>query len=226
MTDTALRLAGVEKRYHQGTEWIPVLRGLDLAVGRGDSLAIVGQSGSGKSTLLSLMAGLDHPDAGYIEIAGRKLGNLDERELASFRGETLGIVFQQFHLIPTLTALENVSLPLEIRGMSDYRERAQAALREVGLEHRAKHQPHQLSGGECQRIAIARAFVVQPKLLLADEPSGNLDDETGAKVMDLLFHMVERERMTMVLVTHDARLAKRCRKVLHLRHGVLENAGT
>lgn len=226
MTASALRLAHVEKRYHQGTEWIPVLRGLDLTVEPGESVAIVGQSGSGKSTLLSLMAGLDHPDTGSIQIAGRSIGELDEKALAAFRGETLGIVFQQFHLIPTLTALENVSLPLEIRGVADYRDRALHALKEVGLEHRAKHQPHQLSGGECQRIAIARAFVVRPKLLLADEPSGNLDDATGAKVMDLLFGMVERERMTMVLVTHDARLATRCHKVLHLRHGLLETSGS
>lgn len=223
MINPVLKISGLTKTYEQGTTTIDVLRGIDLEVSSGESLAIVGQSGSGKSTLLSLMAGLDRPSSGSIIMNQQHIETMDEMSLSRFRGAHMGIIFQQFHLMSSLNALENVLLPLEIAGVADAEDKAKQALAKVNLSHRADHLPHQLSGGECQRVAIARAFVIKPSLLLADEPSGNLDDDTGALVMDLLFDMVQELRMSMILVTHDMSLARRCHRLMQLRHGTLHN---
>ncbi|MDQ3235420.1 MAG: ABC transporter ATP-binding protein [Pseudobdellovibrionaceae bacterium] len=212
----------VSKEFQQGETVIPVLRNLSFDVEPGETVAIVGQSGSGKSTLLSLLAGLDQPSQGTITVDGQSLGQLNQNELTRFRGRSIGIIFQQFHLMRSLTALENVLLPLDILGMSNAEERAMDALQLMGLGARAKHLPQQLSGGECQRVAIARAFVVEPRILLADEPSGNLDTATGEKVMNLLFDAVAQRGMTLILVTHDMQLASRCKNRLPLVQGQLQ----
>lgn len=216
-----IQVEGLSKSYQQGDSKIQVLHQLGFDLDQGETLAIVGQSGSGKSTLLSLLAGLDHADSGAIKIHDQNLSQLSEDDLAQFRSEHLGIVFQQFHLVSTLNALENVALPLQLMGKPDAEAHAAEAIQSVGLSHRQNHLPHQLSGGERQRVAIARAFVVSPNLLLADEPSGNLDQETGDQVMDLLFKMVETKKMTLILVTHNSELAKRCDRTLHLKQGQL-----
>jgi putative ABC transport system ATP-binding protein len=200
---------------------IAVLRGVDLRVSGGETVAIVGESGSGKSTLLALLAGLDLPTRGHVRLDGADLTALGERELARFRARRLGIVFQQFHLMSGLTALENVSLPLELQGVADAEARARSALDQVGLTQRAGHLPSRLSGGECQRVAIARALVVEPALLLADEPSGSLDAATGDAVDRLLFELVERRGTALVLVTHSERLAAACGRRLALVDGRL-----
>jgi putative ABC transport system ATP-binding protein len=212
----------VSKEFQQGETVIPVLKNLSFAVEAGETVAIVGQSGSGKSTLLSMLAGLDHPSQGEIIVDGQDLGRLNQNELTRFRGRSIGIIFQQFHLMRSLTALENVLLPLDILGMPNATERAMDALQLMGLGARARHLPQQLSGGECQRVAIARAFVVEPRILLADEPSGNLDTATGEKVMNLLFEAVAQRGMTLILVTHDMQLASRCKKRLPLVQGQLQ----
>ncbi|HET9239744.1 MAG TPA: ABC transporter ATP-binding protein [Oligoflexus sp.] len=212
----------VSKQFQQGETVIPVLRDLSFGVEAGDTVAIVGQSGSGKSTLLSMLAGLDQPTQGTITVDGQDLGRLTQNELTRFRGRSIGIIFQQFHLMRSLTALENVLLPLDILGLPNAEERAMDALTLMGLGARAKHLPQQLSGGECQRVAIARAFVVEPRILLADEPSGNLDTATGDKVMNLLFDAVAQRGMTLILVTHDMQLASRCKKRLPLVQGQLQ----
>jgi putative ABC transport system ATP-binding protein len=212
----------VSKQFQQGETVIPVLRDLSFGVEAGDTVAIVGQSGSGKSTLLSMLAGLDQPTQGTITVDGQDLSRLTQNELTRFRGRSIGIIFQQFHLMRSLTALENVLLPLDILGLPNAEERAMDALQLMGLGARAKHLPQQLSGGECQRVAIARAFVVEPRILLADEPSGNLDTATGEKVMNLLFDAVAQRGMTLILVTHDMQLASRCKKRLPLVQGQLQ----
>jgi putative ABC transport system ATP-binding protein len=212
----------VSKEFQQGETVIPVLRDLSFGVEAGETVAIVGQSGSGKSTLLSMLAGLDQPSHGVITVDGQDLGRLNQNELTRFRGRSIGIIFQQFHLMRSLTALENVLLPLDILGMPNAEQRALDALELMGLGARARHLPQQLSGGECQRVAIARAFVVEPRILLADEPSGNLDSATGDKVMNLLFDAVAQRGMTMILVTHDMQLASRCKKRLPLVQGQLQ----
>lgn len=212
---------GLTRTYRQGASEIRVLDGLSMAMEEGETLAILGQSGSGKSTLLSLLAGLDRPDAGSVRIAGEDLVTMNEARLAAFRGVTLGIVFQQFHLMSHLTALENVSLPLEILGRPEASARSREVLEQVGLAGRSNHFPHQLSGGERQRIAIARAIASRPRLLLADEPSGNLDARTAEPVMHLFFDLVSRLRMTMILVTHNTELAARCHRRLVLENGQL-----
>lgn len=223
MKNQIVQISGLKKNYTQGQTKIPVLGGLDVSVEKGETVAVVGKSGSGKSTFLSLAAGLDQPDEGSVEVAGHNLTTMSEAELTNFRGTHLGIIFQQFHLMPSLTALENIALPLEIQKQSQAAERAKAALDQVGLGHRADHLSYQLSGGENQRVAIARAFVHNPHLLLADEPSGNLDHETGETVMDILFDLVKTKEMTMILVTHSLELANRCSKVLTLTRGALKN---
>ena len=189
---------------------------------RDRTTAIIGQSGSGKSTLLSLLAGLDQPTSGTLKLKERHLDSMSEEELTQFRAENIGIIFQQFHLMTHLNALENVSLPLEMNHQQDALELAEKALEQVGLGSRMDHFPHQLSGGECQRVAIARAIVIRPALLLADEPSGNLDHDTGEQVADLLFDLVGRTGMTMVLGTHNSELALRCSKQLTLSQGLLQ----
>ncbi|HUS24347.1 MAG TPA: ATP-binding cassette domain-containing protein [Candidatus Binatia bacterium] len=198
-----------------------ILRGLDLTVARGETLAIVGVSGSGKTTLLSLLAGLDLPSSGEIELAGTAIHALDEDARAQARAGTVGFVFQSFQLLAGLTALENVMLPAELAGHRDARERGRAALAQVGLGERLGHYPQQLSGGEQQRVAIARAFAAEPQILFADEPTGNLDTQTGARIIDLLFERNRASGATLILVTHDEALARRCQRVVVLRDGVL-----
>ncbi|MBX2987809.1 MAG: ABC transporter ATP-binding protein [Bdellovibrionaceae bacterium] len=218
----SLIIKNLKKSYHQGDENIEILRGLNAEIGQGRIVAIVGRSGSGKSTLLSLLAGLEGADSGRIEIDGTDITGLSEKELTDFRARRISIVFQQYHLVSHLTALENVMLPLEILGRDQAREKATALLKRMGLEHRLHHVPGKMSGGECQRVAIARALVVEPKILLADEPSGNLDTDTGDKVMDLFFEMARSTGITTILVTHSESLAARCQQILRLSHGQFE----
>jgi putative ABC transport system ATP-binding protein len=198
---------------------VQVLRGLDLTVAAGEAVGIVGPSGSGKTSLLMLLAGLERPTGGKLSVAGRDLGGLDEDALARFRRQEVGIVFQAFHLVPTMTALENVAVPLEFAGRRDAFDRAAAALKGVGLGHRLEHYPGQLSGGEQQRVALARAVVAEPRLILADEPTGNLDRTTGAVVMDLLFDLRARMGTTLLLITHDPLLAERCERQVRIEDG-------
>ncbi len=204
-----------------GAPALKILRGVNLEVAPGATVAIVGASGSGKTTLLSLLAGLDSPTAGEVWLSGDRIDTLDEDDRAEHRAGTVGFVFQSFQLLSGFTALENVMLPAELAGRADPRERARAALADVGLAGRLNHYPHQLSGGEQQRVAIARAFAGDPKILFADEPTGNLDTTTGAHIIDLLFELNTKSGTTLVLVTHDAALAKRCGRVLVLEEGVL-----
>lgn len=198
---------------------VNILRGVDLAIGRGEAVGLVGPSGSGKTSLLMLLAGLERPTGGSLQVAGLDLARMDEDALARFRREHVGIVFQAFHLVPTMTALENVAVPLEFAGRRDAFDRAAAALEAVGLGHRLGHYPGQLSGGEQQRVALARATVAEPPLLLADEPTGNLDRGTGQAVMDLLFGLQARLGTTLLLITHDPLLAERCGRVVRMEDG-------
>ena len=214
----------ISKTYFQGTQRIEVLYNLSLQVKEGESLAILGQSGSGKSTLLSLMSGLDKPEFGTITLDEQDITKLSQDQLSKFRSETMGIVFQQYHLMSNLTALENVGIPLELRKDPNYQNSARDALKMVGLSHRLSHFPGELSGGECQRVAIARAIVAKPKIILADEPSGNLDDETGKEVMDLLFKLYRERKQTLILVTHNQELASVCDRMMVLQKGQLQAA--
>ncbi|WP_439594467.1 ABC transporter ATP-binding protein [Falsiroseomonas sp.] len=206
---------------------VHVLRGVDLSVAAGEAVGIVGPSGSGKTSLLMLLAGLETPSAGRLAVAGRDLGALDEDALARFRRDEVGIVFQAFHLIPTMTALENAAMPLEFAGRRDAFDRAADALKGVGLGHRLDHYPGQMSGGEQQRVALARAVVAEPRLILADEPTGNLDRATGQVVMDLLFGLRARLGTTLLLITHDPALAERCGRQVRMEDGriVSDTAG-
>jgi putative ABC transport system ATP-binding protein len=198
---------------------VNILRGIDLAIARGESVAIVGPSGSGKSTMLMVMAGLERPTSGRVVVAGEDLSRMTEDQLALFRRRNVGIVFQGFHLIPTMTALENVAVPLEFAGDRAAFDRARAGLQAVGLGHRLGHYPGQLSGGEQQRVALARAFAGEPPLLFADEPTGNLDAATGHGIIDLLFELRARRAATLVLITHDRDLARRCDRIVRLHDG-------
>ncbi|WP_017364616.1 ABC transporter ATP-binding protein [Methylococcus capsulatus] len=210
----------VDKWVVSAGERLDILTGVDLAIKPGESVGIVGTSGSGKSTLLGLLAGLDRPSAGEIELAGCRLSQLDEDGLARLRARHVGFVFQSFQLLPSFTALENVMLPLELGGrLDEARDRARGLLARVGLQHRLGHYPRQLSGGEQQRVALARAFVTVPDILFADEPTGNLDDRTSQTIIDMLFDLNREHRTTLVLVTHDARLASRCDRLLRLEAG-------
>jgi putative ABC transport system ATP-binding protein len=214
-----MNVSNLKKSYGEGSSLVEVLKGINLEIKKGETVALLGKSGSGKSTLLSLLSGLDTPDSGEIFMDGKNISSLTEKELTSFRAQNMGIVFQQFHLVSTLSALENVLLPLELLKRPGAMERATLLLDQVGLSSRKEHLPSQLSGGESQRVAIARAMAISPKILFADEPSGNLDEETGEHVMDLLFKMVKESETTMVLVTHDRDLSKKCSRVIHLEHG-------
>ncbi|QWL66956.1 ABC transporter ATP-binding protein [Aeromonas jandaei] len=205
-----------------GQESLTILEGIDLQVNSGETVALVGASGSGKSTLLGLLAGLDLPSLGSIEILGKSLGELDEEGRARLRAEQIGFVFQSFLLLPTMTALENVMLPAELRGERDCEPRARELLAAVGLGERLHHMPPRLSGGEQQRVAIARAFMTRPSLLLADEPTGNLDSKTGDKVIERLFELNRKHGTTLVVVTHDQELASRCQRQLVMAAGRLE----
>jgi putative ABC transport system ATP-binding protein len=198
---------------------VNILRGISLEIGAGETVALLGPSGSGKSTLMMVAAGLERPSAGRVAVAGHDLAGLDEDGLALLRRRHIGIVFQAFHLIPTMTALENVAIPLELAGARDAFAAARSALDRVGLDERRGHYPAQLSGGEQQRVAIARAFVAEPQLLLADEPTGNLDQVTGDLVIDCLFAEHARQGTSLLLITHDGLLAERCERQLHLADG-------
>ncbi|MFM5118362.1 ABC transporter ATP-binding protein [Aeromonas veronii] len=213
---------GLGKSVRLGQESLTILEGIDLQVNSGETVALVGASGSGKSTLLGLLAGLDMPSQGEIEILGKSLGELDEEGRARLRAEQIGFVFQSFLLLPTMTALENVMLPAELRGERDCEPRARELLAAVGLGERLHHLPPRLSGGEQQRVAIARAFMTRPSLLLADEPTGNLDSKTGEKVIELLFELNRKHGTTLVVVTHDHQLAERCQRQVVMTAGRLD----
>ncbi len=198
---------------------VNILRGIDLNISPGETVGIVGPSGSGKTSLLMVIAGLERPTSGKVSVSATSLNELDEDGLARFRRDHIGIVFQDFHLVPTMTALENVAMPLEFANIADSEERARAGLTAVGLDHRLRHYPGQLSGGEQQRVAIARAFSPEPTILLADEPTGNLDGETGGSIMDTLFDFHEKFDTTLVLITHEPRVVERCSRVISIADG-------
>ena len=214
-----IRLSDVHLKLASAAGEVNILRGLNLAVARGETVGVAGPSGSGKSTMMMVIAGLERPSSGEVLVAGQDLRALGEDALARFRRARIGIVFQAFHLIPTMTALENVAVPLEFAGRPDAFDSAAASLAAVGLGHRLAHYPGQLSGGEQQRVALARAFAVEPSLLLADEPTGNLDGETGRQVIDLMFELADRHASTLILITHDPALAGRCRRMVRLVDG-------
>lgn len=218
---TVLSCRNLRKSYEEGPQSVEVLVDVQLELFPGERVAIVGSSGSGKSTLLGLLAGLDEPSGGSVELAGHRLGELDEDQRARVRAAHVGFVFQSFQLLDSLDALENVMLPLELEGRSDARKRARTLLERVGLGQRLTHYPRQLSGGEQQRVAIARAFAAEPDVLFADEPTGNLDSTTGERISDLLFELNRERRTTLVLVTHDERLAHRCQRQIRLESGHL-----
>lgn len=229
-TPLAIEVLSLSKLISTSDTTLTILSDLDLAVSQRERLAIVGPSGSGKSTLLGLLAGLDNPSGGKVLINGEDIGTLDEDGRAAVRGRSMGFVFQSFQLLPSLTALENVMLPLQLAGRNDANALALAALGRVGLEHRLSHYPKQLSGGEQQRVAIARAFAPKPAILFADEPTGNLDAITGQRIIELLFALNAEVGTTLILVTHDPALAGRCQRVLRLQDGQLhsdrkQNAG-
>jgi putative ABC transport system ATP-binding protein len=216
-------LSGVNLSLGRGAARVHILRDIDLNIGRGEAIGLLGPSGSGKSTLLMVMTGLERPDAGSVMVAGQELRGLDEDALARFRGKTIGIVFQAFHLIPTMTALENVAVPLELAGIPEALSRAARELAAVGLAERIHHYPAELSGGEQQRVALARALAPNPAILVADEPTGNLDEATGSDIIELLFRGHSERGTTLVLVTHDSALAARCDRVLRMRSGQIES---
>jgi putative ABC transport system ATP-binding protein len=226
----SIEISDLKKSYQQGSAKLDILKGLSFSLFDGEIIAIVGPSGSGKSTLLSLLGALDRPDSGQIKMFGHSIENMNEQEMTQFRGENIGIVFQQFHLMDHMTALENVMLPLEIQSLKNkmsfehIEQRASALLSDLGLGDRLNHSPRELSGGECQRVAIARALVTQPKLLLADEPSGNLDVATGEKVMDLFLNVAKKHHVTTIIVTHSPELAQKCQRVLRMSAGNLVSA--
>jgi putative ABC transport system ATP-binding protein len=219
--DIVVSARNVTLSFGTGDARVDVLRGIDLDVSRGESLAILGPSGSGKSSLMAVLSGLERASGGTVRVAGNELGDLDEDELARRRRGRIGIVLQAFHLLPTMTALENVAVPLELAGAGDAFERARSQLELVGLGHRLGHYPAQLSGGEQQRVAIARAVAGGPEILFADEPTGNLDGETGAAIIDLLFARREAAGATLIIITHDPKLAARCERTLEMQDGLV-----
>lgn len=222
MDEPAVELENVHLSLGRGAARVHILKGVSLSIGRGETVGLVGPSGSGKSTLLMIMAGLEQPDAGLVKVVGAELNGLDEDSLARFRGAKIGIVFQSFHLIPTMTALENVAIPLELAGVAEAFERAAAELQAVGLKDRLEHYPAQLSGGEQQRVALARALAPNPSILVADEPTGNLDETTGQTIIELMFALKRERGATLVLVTHDLALAAKCDRRIKLRSGRIE----
>ncbi|WP_138379990.1 ABC transporter ATP-binding protein [Luteithermobacter gelatinilyticus] len=219
--DIILKLQNIHLKFKGEGHEVNILNGINLEIARGSAVAILGPSGSGKSSLMSLMSGLEKQTAGRIEVAGQCLDELNEDQLALFRRDHIGIVLQSFHLIPTMTALENVAVPLELAGKSDAFARAEKFLDEVGLSHRLDHYPAQLSGGEQQRVAIARALAPEPEILFADEPTGNLDGKTGHKIIELIFGLHKRLETSMVLITHDPELAGKCDRILHIQDGLV-----
>jgi putative ABC transport system ATP-binding protein len=222
MSELAIELADVDLSLGEGVARVHILHGVSMTIGCGEAVGLVGASGSGKSTLLMIVAGLERPDRGRIVVDGQRIDAMGEDKLARFRGQRIGIVFQSFHLIPTMTALENVAAPLELAGARDAFARAAAELALVGLSDRQRHYPAQLSGGEQQRVALARALAPRPSVIIADEPTGNLDEATGGAIIELLFAARARSGSTLVLVTHDPALAARCDRTLRMRSGHLE----
>jgi putative ABC transport system ATP-binding protein len=218
----AVTLSGVNLSLGRGAARVHILRDVSLHIGRGEAVALLGPSGSGKSTLLMVLTGLERPDSGAVVVAGQDLAKLDEDGLARFRGKHIGIVFQAFHLIPTLTALENVATPLELAGARDALKRAARELAAVGLGERMQHYPAELSGGEQQRVALARALAADPAIIVADEPTGNLDETTGHEIIELLFRGQRERGTTLLLVTHDSELAAHCDRVLRMHSGWLQ----
>jgi putative ABC transport system ATP-binding protein len=221
----AITISNVNLTLGSGAARVHILKDISLRIGRAEAIGLIGPSGSGKSTLLMVMAGLERPDRGEVVVNGTHFNALDEDGLARFRGRHVGIVFQSFHLIPIMTALENVAVPLELAGAQNASARAASELDAVGLGARLHHYPTQLSGGEQQRAALARAFAPDPAILVADEPTGNLDEVTGQQIVDLLFAKHAERGMTLVLVTHDTALAQRCDRVVKLRSGRIDEAG-
>jgi len=216
-----LKINSLSKTYRSNAKDLTVLKDVNFTIGAGETVSIVGPSGSGKTTLLGLCAGLDQPTNGSVELFGSKLGDLDEDQRALLRNEHVGFIFQNFQLIPTLTALENVTIPLELKGAKNVKTKALELLERVGLKDRAKHYPNQLSGGEQQRVSLARAFSNAPKLLFADEPTGNLDGETGDKIEKLLFDLNKEKGTTLIIVTHDLELASKTDRVIKLKSGLV-----
>ena len=224
--DAIIVLKDVHLELESAAGPVNILRGIDLSVGRGERVSVVGPSGSGKSTMMMIIGGLERPSSGGTRVAGFDLATLDEDALALFRRDHVGIVFQNFHLVPTMTALENVAIPLEFAGRRDAFDRAEEGLKAVGLGHRLTHYPGQLSGGEQQRVAMARAFAAEPSLILADEPTGNLDGNTGEQVIDLMFSLSREKGATLLLITHDPALADRCDRQIRLVDGLIVDHGT
>ena len=221
----AIELSNVQLELESGAGPVNILRGLDLSIDRGEVIGVVGPSGSGKSTMMMIIGGLERPTSGGVRVVGHDLLSLGEDALARFRRDHVGIVFQNFHLVPTMTALENVAIPLEFAGRDDAFDRAAEALTAVGLAHRVTHYPGQLSGGEQQRTALARAFAAAPDLVLADEPTGNLDGATGGAIVDLMFGLTRERGATLVLITHDPALADRCDRIVRLLDGRIVDDG-
>jgi putative ABC transport system ATP-binding protein len=226
MTIPIIALSNVHLSLESNAGTIEILKNISLNVSTGESLALIGPSGSGKSSLLMLLGGLERASSGSVRVAGTELSDLNEDQLAFLRRDQMGIVFQSFHLIPTMSALENVATPLELAGVTDAFKKARGALDTVGLAHRQDHFPGQLSGGEQQRVALARAVVAQPKILLADEPTGNLDGINGIAIMDLLFSLRDQFGSTLILVTHDPVLANRCNRIIRLHDGEIDHKVT
>ncbi len=217
--DPLVQLRGVALTLESAAGAVNILRGVDMDIASGETVAIAGPSGSGKSTLLAVITGLERPSAGTVTVAGYDLGTMDEDALALFRRNTVGIVFQSFHLIPTMTALENVAVPLELAGRDDAFAVAAKSLEAAGLGQRTGHYPAQMSGGEQQRVAVARAFAGSPALVIADEPTGNLDSATGAAIVDLMFSIQAAQNTSLILITHDPSIAKRCDRLLQMQDG-------
>ena len=221
MSEPLIDLNDVRLTLGEGDVRTEILKGVSLRLEPGESVAVLGPSGSGKSSLMAVVAGLERPDAGRVELAGQDIGGMNEDALARLRGRSLGIILQAFHLLPTMTAIENVSVPLELAGVDDPRGRAAFELEAVGLSHRLGHYPAQLSGGEQQRVAIARATAPRPQLLLADEPTGNLDSKTGGAIIDLLFERAGKAGAGLLVITHDAAVAARAGRTVHMSDGRL-----
>ncbi len=226
MSDPVIHFDNVHLSLNSGAGTVDILRGINLSVDEGEAVGLIGPSGSGKSTMLMVMAGLECASSGTVRVAGHDLGAMSEDQLAAFRRDHTGIVFQSFHLIATMTALENVAVPLELAGRRDAFARAREALESVGLSHRIRHYPGQLSGGEQQRVALARAVAAKPRILLADEPTGNLDGATGEQIIQLMFALQADTGATLLLITHDASLAARCGRVVHLNDGKVSRVTT
>lgn len=223
MPDPIIRLDDLKLTLPSTAGEVNILRGLSLNVEEGEAVGLVGPSGSGKSTLLMVLAGLEQPTSGGVHVAGQDMGTMNEDGLALFRRDHVGIVFQSFHLVPTMTALENVAVPMELAGRADAFQRAEEELNMVGLAHRLTHYPGQLSGGEQQRVALARAVAGDPKILLADEPTGNLDGTTGDQIIELMFDLHDKRGTTLVLITHDTHLAEACDRVVRLKDGLIDS---